>query len=354
MRTFNLQHTAFPIPVILTNMGNAHPTTAPTKRSRFDGHVEINRLVCKEHYLLRIRLPESFPSTNPGQFIQISCTSSNPNAITGSEIELAPGKPPKFTQSEITQQSTLLRRPFSLAGRGDDQSGPWIEIVYRVVGTGTAYLANLKPNDPVDLIGPLGNTFTIPKNKSLGLLVGGGVGLPPMFYTAQALKQAGYNAVAFVGAMSKDLLAVTHSDKTPHDTSGLPALSVNEFAQHDIPSVVTTDDGSAGMTGRITDGLQKYIDSLTPQQIAQAIIYTCGPNPMLKAVANIGDQHNIETQLCMEQAMACGMGTCQSCIVRIEDHQNPQGKTADGTPWRFRLTCTDGPVFNSKIVVWNS
>jgi len=280
------------------------------------------------------------PATRPGQFIQLGCRAPDDSARDdGGEIELRPGA---LHQPELCGRLALLRRPFSLAGRGDTPRGTWVEVIHRVVGVGTDWLSRLKPGDPVDLIGPLGNAFTLPEGKSVGLLVGGGVGLPPMFYLAHALHQAGWTGVGFVGAMTRNLLAVTL------DAAG----DAHQFKQLHFKSVITTDDGSFGLKGRITDGLLQYLNGPDAADAAKAVIYTCGPEPMMHAVAKIAAERGIDCQVCLEQAMACGMGTCQSCIVKIESAQRPHGTTADNRPWRYKLACTDGPVFESSQVIW--
>ena len=313
-----------------------------------------------------------FPPTQPGQFIQLGCRTPNGamnvEALFGQELEWEPGRMPVLAQPELCDRLALLRRPFSLAGRGDDASLPsgtgtfqgagspdgrtWLEVIHRVVGVGTQWLSQLKPGDEVDLIGPLGNQFALTQGKSLALLVGGGVGLPPMFYLAEALRAAGWDAVGFVGAMTRDLLAVTFREGVPPDAQGSPRPSVAEFARHNYPAVITTDDGSLGLRGRITAGLERVLQSLSPADLARSVVFTCGPEPMMHAVAKLAKAHRVDCQVCLEQAMACGMATCQSCIVKIEDAKKPHGVTEHGKPWRFKLACTDGPVFPAEVVVW--
>ncbi len=304
------------------------PQSVSNTRRRFDAQVVSNTSVCREHFCLTLGIdPDErgpFPATRPGQFIQLGC-----------------------------QPATLLRRPFSLAGRKDLAEGRVeLQIVYRVVGVGTRWLAQLQAGDTTDLLGPLGNQFQLPEGKSLGLLVGGGVGLPPMFYLAEALKQAHWDAVAFVGALTEDLLAVTFGGSEPAESSGEPSLCIEEFSKLSIASAVTTDDGSVGLAGRITAGLERYFDTLSEEDRQRVVLFTCGPHPMLHAAAKLAQKHGVDCQVCLEQAMACGMGTCQSCIVQIAEPDNPQGTTEDGRPWRYRLTCTDGPVFNADQVIF--
>lgn len=326
------------------------------QRGLFNATVEHNRSICREHYELRLRFAAGFPATQPGQFIQINCRPPNgandPDAVLGTAHDWCADHRFKPRQAEVCHPLALLRRPFSIAGRGDDVDGSWLDIIHRVVGVGTAWMAALQEGDPVDVIGPLGNRFTLPQGKRNALLVGGGVGLPPMFYLAQAAQIAGWQAVGFVGALSQDLLAVGWEPGASPDTQGTPTLSISEFARHGFRSVVTTDDGSLGLQGRITEGLEKYLDGLDKQGLSQSVVYVCGPHPMMHAVAKIADRYGVDCQACLEQAMACGMGTCQSCVVKIEEHTDPHGNTQQGRPWRYRLACTDGPVFSAADVLW--
>jgi len=332
------------------------PSPAVRSRGRFDAAVVFNRLICREHYLLRVRIPEGFPATQPGQFVQLGCRppdrAIDMDRLLSAQHEWTAGQRVVPEQPELCGRLAMLRRPFSIAGRGDDPQGSWIEVIHRVVGTGTQWLAGLREGDAVDLIGPLGNWFSLRPGKSVGLLVGGGVGLPPMFYLAQALKRAGWKTVGFVGAMAGDLLAVTFVDGVAPGRNGEVASSVQEFARHGFGSVVTTDDGSVGLRGQITDGLGRYLKSQPRDEAAQAVVFTCGPEPMMHAVAGLAAAHGVACQVCLEQAMACGMGTCQSCVVKIEEYKSPHAATPDGRPWRYRLACTDGPVFDAGVVVW--
>ncbi len=351
---------------ILASMpSQRHDTrTGPARCGRFDATVMFNESICQEHYRLRLRVAEALPQSQPGQFVQLGCRT--PNSVIDSEqlfggelqwprdgvCEDASGN--IVRQVELVEPLALLRRPFSIAGRGDDARGTWLDVIHRVVGVGTRWLAELRGGDAVDLIGPLGNWFTLPEDKTTALLVGGGVGLPPMFYLAEAIATAHYQAIGFVGAMSHDLLAVTIADDQAPDPTGLPTMCVGEFAQLGFPAVVTTDDGTCGLHGRITDALADQLDRMTPPVRHQTVVYTCGPEPMMQTVVALCAEHDVSCQVCVEQAMACGMGTCQSCVVRIEDHEYPHAMTSNGVPWRYRLACTDGPVFDAPSIIWSS
>ena len=327
-------------------------------RGRFDAHVVMNRQLCREHYLLRLQLSGDFPPTVPGQFVQLGCRT--PDAVTDIETLLGGVRSwPANTagrvaaiQPELCQPTALLRRPFSLAGRGEDDNGTWIELVHRVVGVGTQWLADLSVNDAVDLIGPLGNQFELPVDKSIGLLVGGGVGLPPMFYLAQQLEREKWQAIAFVGAQSQDLLAIDVIGNVQIDTGGNATPCTEQFNRYGFSTVITTDDGSKGLCGFITDGLSYQLGQMSGDDKSHAVIFTCGPEPMMRVTASLAAQHGVDCQVCLEQSMACGMGTCQSCVVKIETPTAAHALTNQDRLWRYKLACSDGPVFDASQVLW--
>jgi dihydroorotate dehydrogenase electron transfer subunit len=250
----------------------------------------------------------------------------------------------------------FLRRPFSLAGRRDGRLVE-LDIIHRVVGTGTDWLSRLKRGDAVHLLGPLGNKFVLPPPGGLGLLVGGGVGIPPMLYLAEALATGGRRAAAFSGATSRDLLPLTirHGEGAAPPSADIfePRFGVEEFARHGIPSVISTDDGSYGFRGFVTQALERYLDRLlsTQHSALGTVVYTCGPEPMMKRVAAIAAERGIECQVAVERAMACGIGTCQSCCIKVRK-PDPAAVPLPGRDWCYRLACTDGPVFRGADLLW--
>ncbi len=277
---------------------NAWRTAELRARGIFTGRVLSNDSLCPEHYRIRIGL-ESFPPTRPGQFINIRCGGYR-------------GRVP------------LLRRPFSLAGRRDASDGSVeLDILYRVVGAGTAWLAGLETDAQIDLIGPLGNGFAIREDKPQAALVGGGTGIGPMIYLAEALAAAGRAVAAFAGARTASTMPLIEKQK-------------ETFA-------ITTDDGSMGHAGMVHEAFSRWLDNEKPRP-AELVVYACGPEAMMKAVADICTPDGIECQLAMERHMACGMGTCQGCAIKV--------KTDEPPGWMFKLVCKDGPVFDAEELVW--
>lgn len=213
-----------------------------------------------------------------------------------------------------------------------------MEIIHRVVGIGTDWLSQLEIGDSVGILGPLGNQFRLPALDQTAILVGGGVGIPPMLYLSETLKNR--RAIAFCGATTRDLLPLTIN----------PDGQIGEFARHGVASVITTDDGSLGEKGFVTYALEKYLDS-TSFEGQKAVIYTCGPELMMKRVADIANSRGIPCQIAVERAMACGMGTCQSCCIRVKK-PDPALPPLAGKDWCYRLACTDGPVFSAAELLW--
>lgn len=311
-------------------------------RGHFEGRIVANRQLCREHFIFTIAL-QQFPPVRPGQFIQISCTEARDTAPRVCEFEHWHAL--KLIDADIVERQALLRRPFSIASlRRAGESSVEIDIIHRVVGVGTTRLEKLCIGDAISIIGPLGNCFTIDQTRSFALLIGGGVGIPPMIFLAESLAYVGIQTVGFVGATTADLLSLSLSKDTTPKREPVPSLCIGEFSQHKTPAVVTTDDGSLGVKGLVTSAVDRFLNE-TPSSLEHIVLYTCGPEPMMMAVAKLAERYGLPAQVCMERAMACGMSTCQSCVCKIRDQATAEG-------WRYQLVCTDGPVFDSRDIIW--
>ncbi len=337
---------------------------AQSPRGAYAATVKENRRLCTDHFRLVLHLPR-FPASVPGQFIQLDCR--DPHAAS-EEDQLAHNLGPRSfewppasgatrslpTDPDFTAPLAYLRRPFSIADHRTWPDGyTELDIIHRVVGRGTLLLAQLQKGQQVSLLGPLGVGFHVPPGLELACLVGGGVGIPPMIYLAKVLERHGCkNAVAFIGAQRHDLLPITFTTppeyKEPSE-DGDPVLNVEEFKEYHYPAVITTDDGSIGMKGFVTQALRRFLDERQVQfgKLTNAIVYCCGPTPMMKATAKVAQEFDIPCQVSLEQPMACGMGTCQSCVIRYRPHTAPESHD-----WKYKLTCTDGPVFDSRDILW--
>lgn len=314
-------------------------------RDQYVSTVRANVPLCSEHYRLVLQLPE-FPPTEPGQFIQISCRDLDVEYGPEHELIEQDGGWSKPIGMELQAPLAMIRRPFSLAGRRDADGHVELDIIHRVVGVGTEWMSKLQVGDRVHILGPLGNRFTLPEQKQQAILVGGGVGIPPMLYLAERL--ADRSAVAFCGALRRDLLPLTIRECVRTIGDANPREDIVEFARHGVASVITTDDGSYGFRGFVTQALEQYLDEQSSRgpNNPKPIIYTCGPEPMMKRVADIANARGIECQIAVERAMACGMGTCQSCCIKV------RRPVSGGRDWAYRLACTDGPVFRGAELLW--
>ncbi|MCZ6698003.1 MAG: dihydroorotate dehydrogenase electron transfer subunit [Planctomycetota bacterium] len=289
------------------------------------------RTLCREHYEIVLALP-GFPPVEPGQFIQILCRESGRS--NGAQAPILRPRP------SHSIGSGMLRRPFSVAGLTRLENECRIEIVGRVVGPATAWMNALKPGDEVDLLGPLGRAFSIPEKGQDSVLIAGGVGLPPIRWLAEKLCKHGLKCESIVGARTRELLPVRLHEEPRAD--GQPTFCVEEFTKHGAPSSVTTDDGSCGLPGQVTSVLEARLRDLRgPEQLR---VFACGPDAMMSAVGVICRKRGVPCELAMERVMGCGMGTCQSCVVRVREETSTLG-------WRYALCCTEGPVFDARVLI---
>ena len=302
------------------------------------GRVVGNRQLCREHYRLTIRLP-SFPVSYPGQFVHLAPTETNGDPA---DEESASGGHSTWAAALV---APFLRRAFSIAGLRRAAGGADVDVIHRVVGAATRWMASLRVGDEISVLGPLGNRFPISSAKSHAWMVAGGVGLPPMLWLAEALHDAGRETIAFCGAQTADLVALTLDATLVADAYARTARPVcHEFAEAGTPAIISTDDGSLGFHGYVGSALAAHYEA-NPASADDLIVYTCGPEPMMRFVAEFCVSRGIECHVCMERAMACGTGLCQSCVVPVRDALDSEG-------WLYRLCCTDGPVFPAESIVW--
>ena len=221
------------------------------------------------------------------------------------------------------QSAMLLRRAFSIyRTRSSGVYGSTVEIVFAVSGGGTAWLADRRPHDEIDVIGPLGRSFTLPTEPVPCVLVGGGYGSAPLFGLADRLRERGSAVHMVLGAGTQQRL--------------FGALEARRSAQS---VAVTTEDGSVGTTGRVTDVLPELL-----ARTGAAVVYACGPMGMLCAVAALADEHGVWSQCAVEESMACGVGVCMTCVLPVR---------GDDGVVRMVRSCVEGPVFRGDRVLWD-
>ena len=254
---------------------------------------------------MTLRSPAIAKSAKPGQFVQLLCADDS----------LDP----------------LLPRPFSFL----DASGTDFSILYHVVGKGTELLSKSAKGESLRVLGPLGNGFSLGLQTAdcrlQTIMVGGGVGIPPLFHLAKTLlknKSVSKNNIhVLLGARNKSLL-----------------LCENDFKKLGVKLGVATNDGSKGVKGFVTD-LMKLLMPSGPRLSGQGQgrVYTCGPTPMLKAVSEICVKAKVLCEVSVEVPMACGFGACLGCAISVKNEKGDQ---------RFAIACTEGPVFQASSIQW--
>jgi len=269
---------------------------------QFTSMILSNAEVSPGYWRMRLTAPQEFASAEPGQFVMVR--------VSG-------------------VIDPLLRRPFGIFDVGvhtPAQSGavsqPFFEMLYRVVGKGTAQLSALHGSDLLDILGPLGSGFDLGPADEEKLIVGGGVGLAPLYLLARELVKKSAVRLFAGGRTRDDILCIT------------------EFERLGVECYTATEDGSLGEQGLVTEALLRRLEALQ----GRATIYACGPHGMLNAVAGIAAARNIPCQVSLEGYMACGVGACLGCVAPGRGHS---AETPD-----FRCVCTEGPVFESGQLKW--
>ena len=272
---------------------------------QFTSMILANAEISPGYWRMRLTAPQEFSSARPGQFIMVRVS----DAI-----------------------DPLLRRPFAVFDTGvhtPPHSGAvaqvYFEMLYKVVGKGTALLSSLHETDVVDILGPLGTGFDPGVATEEKLIVGGGIGLAPLYLLARELVSRKSTVRLFAGGRTRDDI-----------------LCTTEFERLGVECYTATEDGSLGERGYVTLALNQHLDALK----GPATIYACGPEGMLHAVAKIAAERNIPCQVSLEGTMACGVGACLGCVTPGKDH-SPQ--TPD-----FRCVCTEGPVFPADDLKWGA
>lgn len=290
--------------------------------------------ICREHVVIELSL-RHFPPSQPGQFLQLLCRHAED--AEPALREWVDSAFPTLLDADLRGRQPYLRRPFSIGDRTDTPDGTThLCVISRSVGPGTRWLEQLQPGDTLSIIGPLGRGFRIPADDVPLILVGGGVGIPPLLYLARRLHELGRrNVTAFIGARTRALLPVPLIVEPARDGAPTACVEFPGGARHG--TAITSDDGTVGLHGTATDGLQRWHKRDRGRAVS-AVVFACGPDGMLQAVAHVTRDFGLACQLCIETNMGCGLGTCLSCVVRVGDAGQRRG-------WRWALACTDGPVF---------
>jgi len=309
-----------------------------------------NRELCPKHYLITLQISKGFNrEPQPGQFFHVICDPDGERTSTN-------GKERGY--------ALTLRRPFSVHRVHytdfDGRILPYeirgivqrpvskIDILYKVVGEGTRNLSQVRPGRLLDVIGPIGNGFSM-EGVRRGVIVGGGIGVAPLVALAERLCYLGIEVHIYLGAATQVHLRSILRDSTVErgyiGGKAFCELIINEFKEIGAKTVkVSTDDGSVGEKGFVTDILEADMKAgVIPS--SDITIYACGPSEMMKKVSGLAHRHRVPCQVLMEERMACGIGACFSCTCNI------RGK--DGRVEKKRV-CIDGPVFDSKEIIWQN
>lgn len=243
-----------------------------------------NRKISPDIYKMTIMSKEIAESARAGQFVNVYC--KNPGS--------------------------LLARPISISQINKKENT--IVLIYGVVGKGTKSLSNLKRDEKIEILGPLGNGFKIPEEDLNHIVIGGGIGVPPLVELVKELKG---NIEVFLGFRDTPIL-------------------VEEFERYGAKVYMATEDGSQGVKGNVMDIIKE-------KKVEGDLIYSCGPRPMLRTVSKWAGEKGIKAQVSMEERMACGVGACVGCVCKVKGEKGVENKRV----------CKDGPVFWGDEVIWD-
>ena len=264
-----------------------------------------------DQWILRFEAAEIARHAEPGSFVHITCDPALP-----------------------------MRRPMSIM-RTDPDAG-WVECLYKVVGKGTGLLARHRKGDVLDVLGPIGRPFELRASRPRPLLIGGGVGIPPMVFLADRLRERnGFSPFAILGSEIPFPFKPTPSQIL---VDGIPdgvIATMPLLEDWGIPTRLASGQGFSGcFDGLVTELADHWLRALSPEARSEVEIHACGPTPMLAAVARLAQAHELPCQVALEEYMACAVGGCAGCVVRVEEEGDPA----------MRRVCVDGPVFDAHQV----
>jgi dihydroorotate dehydrogenase electron transfer subunit len=276
-----------------------------------DGELISTRAYPGEQFIMRIRAPKCAAAATPGSFVHVTCDATLP-----------------------------MRRPLSIMRAAED----WIEILYKIVGEGLHLLASKKPGDIINVLGPVGQPFKPSSERPNCLLLGGGVGIPPMVFLADTLRNTAARPLAILGSELPFPFSLEESRMELSWLNNDVVSTMPLLEGWGVPARLTSLSGFDGCyRGYVTDLADKWLQSLDADELGKVEIFACGPTPMLKAVAALAVQCDVPCQVSLEEFMACAVGGCAGCTVEIA--------TPDGPA--MKRVCVDGPVFNAATVVWS-
>lgn len=261
-----------------------------------------------EQFILRVMAPKCAAHAVAGQFAHLQCDPQRP-----------------------------MRRPISIM-RVSASEG-WVDFLYKRLGEGTTLLATRKPGESISMFGPIGKPFSVQRSRPL--LIGGGVGMPPMIFLAEELKNHGVKPFVILGSEVPFPFTPRPSQ---HMLEGLPAEVIACMPLLDdwgIPSRLASQQEFAGChRGYVTDLARSWLQTLANDELAEVSLHACGPHPMLEAVVRLAREFGLPVEVSLEEFMACAVGGCAGCVVEVEEETGPE----------MRRVCVDGPVFDGYRV----
>jgi dihydroorotate dehydrogenase electron transfer subunit len=264
-------------------------------------------------WILRLEAPRCAARAQPGSFVHLSCDDDIP-----------------------------MRRPLSIM-RVDAAAG-WIEVLYKVLGPGLAALSRRRVGDLLSVLGPIGHGFVAHPERPRTLLVGGGVGIPPMVFLAEALRDDARARWKPLVLMGSEIPFPFRARPSTILVPGIPAGAIACMPLLDgwgVPSRLASRSGFPGChDGFVTELADAWLASLDAPALAEVEVFACGPTPMLEATARVARRHGVPCQVSLEEFMACAVGGCAGCAVRV---QTPDGPA-------MKRVCVDGPVFDAATV----
>ena len=293
--------------------GEVRPVQHPAHRGSIaleDGRVLGQHAYPGDQYIIRIESPRCAARAQPGHFAHLTVDDDIP-----------------------------MRRPLSIM-RADAEAG-WIDILYKVVGPGLAALARRRAGDTLSVLGPIGQGFTPHAERPRALLIGGGVGIPPMVFLAERMVGTAFRPLALMG--SEIPFPFTARPST-HLLPGIPTgviAAMPLLEEMGVPSRLASRSGFAGCyDGFVTQLAEEWLASLAPDALAEVEVFACGPTPMLEATARVAARFGLPCQVSLEEFMACAVGGCAGCAVRVKTPAGPA----------MKRVCVDGPVFDAYTV----
>ena len=298
----------------MTDRGEARAAARRNRNTIFleDARVAEVRTFPGDQYVIRLESPETARHALAGSFIHVRCDPCIP-----------------------------MRRPLSIMRASADEG--WIEILFKIVGGGLRSLGARRPGDVVSVLGPIGAGFAMDRARPRPLLIGGGVGIPPMVFLAETLWRDDFAWQPLV-LMGSELpfpfepaTSAIACEWLGEDTRGAMPL----LEQWRIPSRLASQAGFAGtFRGYVTELAERWLATQPAQALAETAIFTCGPEPMLEAVAALARRYGVPCQVALEEYMACAVGGCAGCTVLV---RTPAGLA-------MKRVCVDGPVFDAADV----